>query len=356
MNEIRLGLIGYGFRGVGLLNMARGVPRLRPAAVCDENPEARAKVEEAFPGLEFFSNPDEMLSSGRIDAVLLETPPATHARQAIAALKNNVHVLSDVPAIHRLDETGLLWDAAQNSRAIYMFGATANYFGFVETCRDLLAKGLLGKPFYFEADYVHDIREFAKATPWRIGYEPIRYCTHSLGPLLNWLGKRLDSVVCFDSGGHVNPGDTNAHDAMVAVFRTQSGEIVKLLLSFTNSNPHGQHRYLCHGTRGAFECTWPLTGDEPKILFSTQEIYGFDKPIAITVASQRPELGTLQNASGHGSLDHVMLLDFVKAVDGGPCHLGLKEGLEMTLPGLFALESANNSGRVTQIEYPWPAS
>lgn len=353
MNEIRLGLIGCGFRGTGLMKMARSINGLIPAAVCDENAETLEKAKETFPGLEYFGNPEEMISSGRVDAVLIETPPAAHSRQAIAALQSNVHVLSDVPAIHSLDETGPLWEAAQKSRAIYMFGATANYFGFVETCRDLLAKGLLGKPFYLEADYVHDIREFAKATAWRIGYEPIRYCTHSLGPLLSWLGKRLDTVVCFDSGGHVDPAFANAHDAMVAIYQTDSGEIVKLLTSFTNSNPHGLHRYLCHGTRGAFECKWPLTGDEPKILFSTQEIYGLDKPVEITVASQRPELGSLENASGHGSLDYAMFTDFVKAVGGGPCSLGLKEGLEMTLPGIFALESAKAGGRVVRIEYPW---
>ena len=355
MQNIRLGMVGYGFWGAGLFGMARSVGRLQPTAVCDENPAVRDRVKADFPEAAFFDDAHQMFSCGAIDAVLIETPPVTHARLAVAALENNIHVLSDVPAIHSLDEARPLWNAAKNSRAIYMFGSTANYFGFVQTCRDIKDKGLLGKPFYLEAEYVHDLREFSKATPWRIGYEPIRYCTHSLGPLLEWLGKELVAVSCFGSGSHVNP-DAAADagdDAMLAMFQSESGELVKLLVSFANSNSFGQHRYLCHGTRGIFECTWPLTGEKPKVSFSTNTIYGFEKPIALEVASDRAEHASLENLSGHGSLDYATLVDFVKAMDGEPCGLDLKAGLRMTLPGLYALESSKNGGQVTEIKYPW---
>ena len=277
----------------------------------------------------------------------------THARLAIAALEKNIHVLSDVPAIHAIEEARPLWDAAAASKAVYMFGATGNYFGFVQTCADLKAKGLLGKPFYLEADYVHDVREFAKTTPWRIGYEPIRYCTHSLGPLLDWLGKELSFVACFGTGSHVARDNPAGHDAMAAIFHAATGEVVKLLVSFTNSRAFGQHRYVCHGTQGVFECVWPLTGEKPKVTFSTREVYGFEKTIEVAVASDRPEFPTLENVAGHGSLDYAMLRDFAAAIGGEPCRLGLKEGLRMTLPGLFALQSAQHDGQLTEIRYPW---
>jgi predicted dehydrogenase len=355
MKTIRLGLVGYGFRGPGLLGMARSVEALTPAAVCAVSPATGQKVRTDFPEVAFFTDYDEMLQSGTIDAVLIETPPMTHAPFALAALRRNIHVLSDVPAVHTLEEARPLWDAAQSSRAIYMFGGTANYFGFIQTCRDLIERGLLGKPFYLEADYVHDIAEFAKLTPWRQGYEPIRYCTHSLGPLLRWLGEELVAVSCFDTGSHVEPG-TGGHDAMVAIFRTPSNAVVKLLLSFTNSNPQGVHRYLCHGTRGSVECTWPLTGEPPRLLFATREVYGLTKPVELPVSSQRPELSSLKNLSGHGPLDYAMLQDFVATVRGGSGPLDLKEGLKMTLPGLFALESARRGGALVEITYPWSGS
>lgn len=353
MKNIRLGMIGYGFRGPGLLGMARSVKQLEPSAVCGTNPEVAGKVKADFPEAVYYDNYEKMLDSGSIDAVLIETPPMTHAALAIAALERDIHVLSDVPVLHALDEVQSLWDAAQKSSAIYMFGSTANYFGFVETCNDLKEKGLLGKPFYLEAEYIQDLTEFSKLTPWRIGYEPIRYCTHSLGPLLKWLGQELVSVSCFDTGSHVHLENMDSHDAMVAIFKTASNEVVKLLVSFTNSNTHGQHRYLYHGTEGIFECTWPLTGEQPKVTFSTRCIYGLDKTIDLPVSSERPEISTLENLSGHGPLDYAMFVDFVKAINGESCELDLKQGLRMTLPGLAALESAKNGGQLTEIEYPW---
>jgi len=166
MKEIRLGIVGYGFRGAGLWGMAKSVEQLTPAAVCDANPQVKDNVKTDFPEAVYYDNYEKMLDSGNIDAVLIETPPMTHAALAISALERNIHVLSDVPVLHNLDEAKPLWDAAQKSNAVYMFGSTSNYFGFVETCRDLKEKGLLGKPFYLEADYVQDLTEFSKITPF----------------------------------------------------------------------------------------------------------------------------------------------------------------------------------------------
>ena len=354
MKNIRLGMIGYGFRGSGLLGMCKSVEQLEATAICDANVEIEKKIKSEFPNVAYFQDYDEMLESDTIDAVLIETPPMTHASCAMSALKKNIHVLSDVPALHSLDEAEPLWDAAQDSDAVYMFGSTANYFGFVETCDDLRKKGLLGTPFYLEAEYIHDLTEFAKMTPWRQSYEPIRYCSHSLGPLLQWLEQDIISVSCMDTGSHVHHENKEGHDAMVAIFKTTSGAVIKLLVSFTNSNTHGQHRYLYHGTQGCFECTWPLTGEKPQVTFSTKQVYGLDKTMSLPVSSERPELATIDNVSGHGPLDYAMLCDFVKAINGEPCKLDLKAGLKMSLPGLYALKSAELDGQLTEIKYPWP--
>jgi hypothetical protein len=48
-----------------------------------------------------------------------------------------------------------------------------------------------------------------------------------------------------------------------------------------------------------------------------------------------------------------MFCDFVKAIRGEPYKLDLKEGLKMSLPGLYALKSAQLDGQLTEVEYPW---
>ena len=44
-------------------------------------------------------------------------------------------------------------------------------------------------------------------------------------------------------------------------------------------------------------------------------------------------------------------LDAVAA--GGPSPISLREGLRMSLPGIYAVESARRGGELTEIRYPW---
>ena len=73
MRKTRLGIVGYGLRGAGLLRVARGIDRLRPVAVCDENSEARSRAAGEFPDVRIFEHYSQMLSSGDVDAVAIET-------------------------------------------------------------------------------------------------------------------------------------------------------------------------------------------------------------------------------------------------------------------------------------------
>lgn len=352
MSSIRLGLVGCGLRGIGLWRLCHRLADAEPVALVDSNVTLKAKLTAEFPQCRFFSDYEQMLDAQIIDAVIVETPPSTHASLSMAALKKGIHVLTDVPLLHSLDEVKPLWDTSAASDAIFMFGSNANYWSFVDVFSGMKAQGLLGKLFYMEAEYIHDITEFAETTPWRHNYEPIRYCTHSLGPTLQWLEEELVSVSCFDSGGHVFPNQ-GGHDAMIAIFKSRGGAIVKLTTSFTNSLSFGVHRYVCHGTEGYFECRWPLTGGNPQTIFSTKKIPGMDKPVSIELTADPPGSGSPEDGEVFSRIDQAMLSDFIKSIKTGKCRLDMKTGLRMTLPGLYALESSKQGGTVTAIQYPW---
>jgi hypothetical protein len=130
--------------------------------------------------------------------------------------------------------------------------------------------------------------------------------------------------------------------------------VVKLMTCFTNSLPFGVHRYLCHGTQGYFDCTWPLTGGDPEIRFCSKKDDKYQELTAIEVPTAPPrDSSSLEDISGFGAVDLAMLEDFVAAIKGGPNKLDLKQGLRMTLPGLYAIESAKSGGQITAVKYPW---
>ena len=92
------------------------------------------------------------------------------------------------------------------------------------------------------------------------------------------------------------------------------------------------------------------------VRFASRQVYGLDKPVDLHVAADRPDLPTLATVSGHGPIDYAMLSDFVDAIAARrPCAFDLRAALAMTLPGLYALESAKRGGEKVTIDYPWNA-
>ena len=353
MSIVNIGVIGYGIRSSGLISVLGAFDNARLSAVADLNPAARERAANDHPGIALFDDYKAMLDSGQVDAVLVESPPSTHAACSIEALNRGIHVQSDVPAVHTIEEGQALWDAGQKSKAVYSFGATTNFWAYIDSCLDMKKKGLLGDPFYLEAEYVADLGNLPEVTPWRKHYEPIRYCTHSLGPILKWVDEDLAEVSCFSTGSHIH-NDPKEDDAMVAIFKTSSNVVVKLLTCFVNKHPTPFHHYVCHGTKGFFEKTQPLAGGECQALWSTDAVYGMRGLMNLPVTETRPEHAHDVGVGGHGGADYLMIKDFLDSIAGEKePTVNLREALRMSLPGIYALESSRAGGQLTKISYPW---
>ncbi len=351
--RIRLGVAGFGRRGRSLYGLATRSFRAEAAAICDSDEASLRTAKQEYPDAVLFPNLDRMLDEVKLDAILVETPATSHAELCCKALARNIHVMSDVPAVATMAEAQELWRAQQSSRAFYMFGANPNMWGFVDAAVDLVKQGKLGEPYYMEAEYIHDVRSLFEATPWRQTYESIRYCTHSLGPLLRLIDEDLEWVSCFDTGSHINQ-QAGQHDAMVAIFRTRSNVVVRLLTCFINNYPACGHGYRVHGTKGYFERQPGCEGSGPaKTLYYSTECHEKKALHEIAVGETPKEAGE-KSADGHGGADYALLHRFLTAIrDGLPSPISLREGLRMTLPGIAAVESARLGGQLVRIRYPW---
>jgi predicted dehydrogenase len=339
------------------------------AAVCDLNEEFWTKAQEGypcnekipmkerFPGAKFYSDYDKMLSEAKLDAVLVETPANIHAEFCAKALDRGIHALSDVPFADSLEDAALLWDAAGKSKAVFMAGANPNEWGFIEALYDLYKKGLLGKPYFLEAEYIHDCRDLYKATPWRgKGRMPIKYCTHSLGPLLRIVEEDLRKVSCVSTGSQLEPESKTAfHDHMTAHFTTESNVVVRLNTSFRNNARIGAHSYRVFGTEGYFERFSGRGKVTPATFFNSNKLYAAGGLTELPVDTQRTEFGAAAGL-GHGGADYALCRRFFRALAGEDEPITLREGLRMTIPGTFAAESAKRGGEALTISYPWESS
>ena len=107
MDKVRLGIIGMGnigkYHADYLLN--KKVNRCELMAVCATN---TAPLEK-FKPLKIFSDGEQLIKSGAVDAVIIATPHAQHATLGITAFENGVHAMVEKPiSSHKADAERLI--------------------------------------------------------------------------------------------------------------------------------------------------------------------------------------------------------------------------------------------------------
>ena len=367
MKEIKLGIVGLNGRGHGMLMLSSMFDCVRIEAVCEIKPELWYEPQFDTPALAtlftdatFYDDYDKMLEEADLDVVMVETDADIHAEFCCKALEKDINVIAEIPVVGSLAEADKLWKAAQNSKATISVGANPNYQKFTVLLNDFYNKGLLGKPYYMEAEYIHWVmRDPNEPKPenvhWRDRMPMIRYCTHSLGPLLTILDEDLRYVSAFGTGQHADDYQEwyTIDDMSAAQFRTDSGVVVRLLRNGRCRAEIGHHNYRVFGTEGYMERIERF--EKPVIRYNSQkeldtslkEISGEYMPPAYA------DNEIAKSSAAHGGMDYAMLDHFYSLIGNGEPAVSLKAGLAMTLPGIYAAESIKRNGEVLRMRYPW---
>jgi predicted dehydrogenase len=147
---IRVGVVGVGYWGsrhVRVLRSTTGVAAVvaidqRFGRVGDGNREsehgvtAYAGIEDALP---------------HIDALVIATPPASHAPLALRAIAAGKHVLVEKPMATTTDAARMIIDAAAAAGVVLMPGHTFEHNAAVHKLRDLVREGQLGRLYYLDS-------------------------------------------------------------------------------------------------------------------------------------------------------------------------------------------------------------
>ena len=118
MKTVRLGIIGLGNIGqhhFGYLTAGK-VSRAELVAVSDAVP---AKLDRYMP-LKTFTDGEELIRSGLVDAVIIATPHYQHTTLGIAALKQGLHVMVEKPiSAHKADAERLIAEHKQHPKQVF---------------------------------------------------------------------------------------------------------------------------------------------------------------------------------------------------------------------------------------------
>lgn len=119
----RCAVIGAGAFGLEHLDALTRTCGAEVAAVCDPNVDVANRAAELFRVKRIFDDPDAVLSSRSIDAVIIASPSPTHTDIALRAIAAGKHVLVEKPvAMTAAEALELEQAAAQNPQVVCLPG------------------------------------------------------------------------------------------------------------------------------------------------------------------------------------------------------------------------------------------
>ena len=158
----RIGFAGIGWIGRNRLEAMLATGAVEVAALCDPSEEALAAGAALAPGAATVADYDALLAQD-LDAVVIATPSAAHAAQAVAALDRGLAVFCQKPLGRDEAEVTSVIKAARRADRLLGVDLSYRFTDGMVRIRDLVRSGELGR--IFAADLVFH-NAYGPDKPW----------------------------------------------------------------------------------------------------------------------------------------------------------------------------------------------
>ncbi|MBW1767581.1 MAG: Gfo/Idh/MocA family oxidoreductase, partial [Deltaproteobacteria bacterium] len=220
--------------------------------------EKRKAFSEKY-GCDQENSYEDVLKRTDVDGVLLTSPNAVHAEQAILAAQNGKHVFVDKPLANTMEQGKTIVDACKKSGVILMVGHHMRRFSGFRKMKELIDTGTIGDPIQVEANFSHNMGLTLKPGDFRWRGDDSGCPAGALMTMgihhadtLNYLFGPIKSVFSFFNKLYVTG---EVEDVTTTIFQFESG-----ILGYLGSNyasPKALWMYV-YGTRGNLLCTVTL--------------------------------------------------------------------------------------------------
>jgi predicted dehydrogenase len=146
VSRLRVGVIGAGAWGKNHVRTVATLADAELAAVCDADPKTRERLTRQYPAAHITGEVADLL--GRVDAVVIASPAATHARVALQCVEAGKPCLVEKPfALSTADADAVARAAAARDVPV-LAGHLLVFHPAVERLRTLVQGGDLGRIYY----------------------------------------------------------------------------------------------------------------------------------------------------------------------------------------------------------------
>jgi len=379
-SRVKMGIIGTGLRGQWMLWLATKYPEVDITAICDIDDEmigSALKILKdagrAEPHVYKKNDEDflQMVSNEDLDGLYIATPWEWHHPMAVAAMKNGIHVGTEVPAALTVNDCWDLVNTSERTGKLCMIMENVCYRRDVMAILNMVNKGLFGELLHCQGGYQHDLRhvkfndgkspygkgvEFGQKgyseSKWRTQHSVDRngdlYPTHGLGPVSPMLGinrgnrmMHLTSTATqsrglhkyiVDRGGLDHPNadvDFKCGDIVTTVIKCANGQTIMLSHDTNNPRPYSLN-FRVQGTNGI----WQKDAESLYLEGVSKEDHRWDGEDKYLKKYDHPlweKYEQQAEGSGHGGMDFFILRAFIETLKGADPVIDVYDSVSMSI-------------------------
>jgi predicted dehydrogenase len=359
--NVRIAIVGLGF-GAEFIPIYQAHPDAELIAVSQRSEGALNEIADHFDIPRRYASYDDLLNDPDIDAVHINTPIASHADLAVAALEAGKHVACTVPMAVSIDDCARVVRAQERSGKSYMMMETSIYTREFLYAKDLLDRGDLGRIQFLRGAHMQEMAGWPDY--WR-NLPPMHYATHAIAPLLALAGKEAASVRGLGSG-RVNESTQDGAPAFAvetALFQLRDSD---LAMEVTRSLYDVAREYVesfnVYGDKQSYE--WQQLEHDRPVVFTGERAERVEIPdYADRLPEEIREFTThgvydseenkhlsFTQGSGHGGSHPHLAHEFISSiVENRPPFPDVYASANWTSAGICAHDSA-----MTGVEIPLP--
>lgn len=216
--ELQIGLIGTG--AIGRTHIERINTKLqggRVIAVADINADFGKSIADKY-GLDYFKEPEDLINSDKIQAVIITTSDEYHERLSIASIKAGKYVFCEKPLAPTQEEAKKVVDAEiAGGKKLLQVGFMRRYDpGYVQL-KEAVETGRLGAPLM-----LHCAHRNAAVSGWNDSMPVENSMIHEIDVLRWLLGEDYTSAeVVFPRSSKY--AESGFHDPQIMYLTTKSG-------------------------------------------------------------------------------------------------------------------------------------
>lgn len=357
MRKVKIGIIGHGCRGYGLMDTMLLTDMYEFIMVCDKYEDRVVSAQkQVFDKLGYepkgTTNYHEVLANDEVEAVLISCDWELHIPIAIDAMRAGKAIALEVGGAYTVQDCFDLVAEWEKARVPFMFLENCCYNKDELLATNMAKAGKFGRIVYCSGSYAHDLRGEVTCGKENRHYRLRNYLnrncenypTHELGPIAKILGinrgNRMVSLVSVASGSfgmgayvdkknaegqYVNPELIGASwaqgDIINTIITCENGE--QILLRLDTSLPRSYSReFVVRGTEGMYEQATNSTFFDGEreywdpYEYASKNINNVERHNEFLPSFWR-DITKEQMDAGHGGMDYFELVDFAKRLTEG---------------------------------------